>query len=93
MSHLATIVPTCVVHLIVIGRLVIPIVVNGIVNLTLYAMGPVVGVDVFFLTSTHGGLYICLAHIDTLLTPPVVISNARLILIKCVNLKSFRHRK
>ena len=49
MSHLVT---TCVVHLIVIGRLVIPIVVNGIVNLTLYAMGPVIVVDVFFLTST-----------------------------------------
>ena len=70
MSHLVT---TCVVHLIVIGRLVIPIVVNGIVNLTLYAIGLVVGVDVFFLTSTRGGLYICLAHIDTLLTPLVVI--------------------
>ena len=68
MSHLATIVSTCVVHLIIIGRLVIPIVVNGIVNLTLYAIGLVVGVDVFFLTSTRGGLYICLAHVDTLLT-------------------------
>ena len=65
MSHLVT---TCVVHLVVIGRLVIPIVVNGIVNLTLYAIGLVVGVDVFFLTSTLGGLYICLAHVDTLLT-------------------------
>ena len=73
MSHLATIVSTCVVHLIVIGRLVIPIVVNGIVNLTLYGIGLVVVVDVFFLTSTRGGLYICLAHIDTLLTPLVVI--------------------
>ena len=72
MSHLATVVPTRVVHLMVVGRLVIPIVVNGIVNLTLYAIGLVVGVDVFFLTSTLGGLYICLAHVDTLLTPQVV---------------------
>ena len=72
MSHLVTIVSTCVIHLIVIGRLVIPIVVNGIVNLTLNAIGPVIGVDVFFLTSTCGGLYICLAHVDTLLTPQVV---------------------
>ena len=69
MSHLVT---TCVVHLIIIGRLVIPIVVNGIVILTLYAIGLVVGVDVFFLTSIRGGLYICLAHVDLLLTPPVV---------------------
>ena len=70
MSHLATIVPTRVVHLIIIGRLVIPIVVNGIVNLTLYAIGLVVGVGVFFLTSTLGGLYICLAHVNLLLTLP-----------------------
>ena len=89
MSHLTTMFPTCVVHLIVIGRLVIPIVVNGIVILTLYAIGLVVGVGVFFLTPSR----ICLAHVDTLLTPQVVLSNARLILIKCVNLKSFRHRK